>query len=71
MCFSGMAKLTSAFNPKSHFKFWLIENKWFGLFTIEWVKFLINIYSFMLKIYHSNFSKTLNKCKNLKEVMKL
>ncbi|CAK61928.1 unnamed protein product (macronuclear) [Paramecium tetraurelia] len=37
MCFSGMAKLTSAFNPKFHFKFWLIENKWFGTFSIEWL----------------------------------
>ncbi|CAD8120555.1 unnamed protein product [Paramecium sonneborni] len=37
MCFSGMAKLTSAFNPKFHFQFWLIENKWFGTFSIEWL----------------------------------
>lgn len=38
MCFSGMAKITSEFDPKSHFKYWLIENKWFGLFRIKWVR---------------------------------
>ncbi|CAD8101882.1 unnamed protein product [Paramecium sonneborni] len=37
MCFSGMAKLTSQFNAKSHFKYWLIENKWFGTFQIQWL----------------------------------
>lgn len=34
MCFSGMAKLISPFDPKYHFKYWLIENKWFGSFKI-------------------------------------
>ncbi|CAD8096139.1 unnamed protein product [Paramecium primaurelia] len=37
LCFSGMAKLTSGFDPKQHFKYWLIENKWFGLFQIKWL----------------------------------
>ncbi|CAD8199530.1 unnamed protein product [Paramecium pentaurelia] len=37
MCFSGMAKLTSEFNAKAHFKYWLIENKWFGTFQIQWL----------------------------------
>ncbi|CAD8184734.1 unnamed protein product [Paramecium octaurelia] len=37
MCFSGMAKLTSEFNAKTHFKYWLIENKWFGTFQIQWL----------------------------------
>ncbi|CAD8108722.1 unnamed protein product [Paramecium sonneborni] len=37
MCFSGMAKLTSQFNAKTHFKYWLIENKWFGTFQIQWL----------------------------------
>ncbi|CAD8087949.1 unnamed protein product [Paramecium primaurelia] len=37
MCFSGMAKLNSEFNSKAHFKYWLIENKWFGTFQIQWL----------------------------------
>jgi hypothetical protein len=37
LCFSGVAKLTSDFDEKGHFKFWLVENKWFGSFKIEWV----------------------------------
>ena len=41
MCFSGMAKLNSEFNPKAHFKYWLIENKWFGTFQIQWVLIII------------------------------
>lgn len=37
LCFSGVAKLTSDFDEKAHFKYWLAENKWFGTFRIEWV----------------------------------
>ena len=40
--FSGVAKLVSDFDEKAHFKYWLVENKWFGLFRAEWVKLLEN-----------------------------
>ena len=35
--FSGVARMTSDFNEKVHFKFWLVETKWFGSFKIEWL----------------------------------
>jgi len=35
--FTGVAKLVSDFDEKAHFKYWLSENKWFGLFKIEWL----------------------------------
>jgi hypothetical protein len=43
--FKGVAKLISDFDPKSHFKFWQDENKWFGSFRITWVCFQFKIIS--------------------------
>lgn len=34
LCFSGMAKLDSEFDHQNHFKYWFVENKWFGTFKI-------------------------------------
>ncbi|KAM3137283.1 hypothetical protein pb186bvf_010653 [Paramecium bursaria] len=37
LCFSGMAKLDSEFDHQNHFKYWFVENKWFGTFKIQWL----------------------------------
>jgi hypothetical protein len=52
LCFSGVAKLTSDFDERAHFKFWLNENKWFGLFRIEWVIiYFLTLIFFLIKVY--------------------
>ncbi|KAL4502256.1 hypothetical protein ABPG72_000491 [Tetrahymena utriculariae] len=33
----GMAKLKEGFNTKKSFQLWEEENKWFGIFEIEWI----------------------------------